>query len=619
MSKVLSQCQNQPEYLSGARADLFFCGVNLVVALVCTTIALMPAIVSYLKYPDYPTFTFHTDDGLYLQRAVLSCSGILPYEWPYYETATPHSMIDVLLTRPNSIVDVVVGCTAVKFGLSLPQLGLGLDFICTLTSFLLLTTIFRLWVPRWVAYTAAMITLCLPHLFMTDWLYLLPNSTFPHLVNVNIVWRDSPATRSIYTQISYLPYLLSIYFLLKHGLGKFTNAWGLIAIGLIGGLVGHIYFFGWISCAAIGTGILCLKPLINRESHLNSVLRDLLLFWSGWVIGSLGSFYILLINRTTGIVKADVLGEYWFMPVERLILSGWLVLILFYRPKRDKDFPAALVGFLAVLLALNLPLLNIQPLLKQGMASYHFGIFYLNPLLAGGFFSLIYLFLDRFIPYKTLLKAFCLAPIAVIAHNTFSETKRAFDSTDWNRDLGWVIHEMGRTPSDHVFGMNSVNHPFSPVPPQSFNFSTDSTFVASLSHRFTLHQDWMYNEIDNDDDIRRELGLAWIISGRMQLLWHLPEKIDLPNDIFNQTWVYYQLRRQQKLALHGHLVTDYTPCKFLRDYRLDFLIFDTRDGDVLAKPEERFLSLQSVSPAGNFKIFDFDQKLAIDKFCNSSR
>ncbi len=592
---------------------------NLLVALLYAFMAVLPSIISYLKYPDYPAVTVHTDDGLYLLRAVLSCSGLLPYEWPYYETAIPHSMVEVLLTRPNSIVDVLVGCSAVKLGLSLPQLALGLDFICCFISFVLISSIFRLWVPVGVAYLAAMISLSLPDLYMTDWLFPLPNATFPHLVNVNVAWRASPAFRAVYTQISYLPFLLSIYLLLRYCLTKATPGWAILAIGVMGGLLGHLYFFPWITCAAFGVGILTLKPLINRECKFNGVIRDLSIFIPGWLVGSLGSFYILKLRQTTGIVEADVLGEYWYLPVERLILASWLALVLLvYRPQRDRPFPTALFGFLIVLLSLTFPLINIQPILKQGMAPYHFALFYLNPLLAGGFFALGYVILDRYHSWRPVLKVFGFAAIAIFVQSLFAQARTAYESTDWNKDLGWVVNEIRNSPKDSVFGMNSVHDPFSPIPPRWFSLSADSTFVSGLSEHYTLQQDWMFNEIENDDDIRRELGLAWLISGRMQLMWQLPDKIDLPNDIFYQTWVYYQLRRQQKLALHGHLLADYTPCQFLRSYRVDTLVYDKRDGDVLVDPEERFLTLKAVSPAGNFKIFDFDRNLAVNKFCENA-
>ncbi|MFN2427235.1 MAG: hypothetical protein ABR587_12400, partial [Candidatus Binatia bacterium] len=348
------------------------------------------------------------------------------------------------------------------------------------------------------------------------------------------------------------------------------------------------------------------------------IASDKMTFFAGWIFGSLGVFYIMATNETAGIVAADVLGRYWFFPLERLLLAA-VLFGLAWRGRRENLRRAQLLVLLGYLLALELLLMNVQPVLRQGLAPYHFPGFYLHPFVTGGFFLLLVDWLRSAMSLRLVAQLVCALPLLSFAFDTALGVRKAFASLPIADDLGWLVERLQATPSSTVFALNPIRKPFSARPATEASLLNLPNFVSTLSGRYVFHQEWMFNELGDDSDLRRELGTSWLLSGTMRPLWTPARPVRLPGDVFTLTWTYLELRREQKLEMHRDLLREYTPCAFLSDFRVDLLVHDLANDGPLAAPASRYLALEALSPHETFGVYRFDRARAAAELCGTGR
>ena len=591
--------------------------VSCATAIAFACVAVLPALVSVWTSPGFPVQVFTVDDGLYLQRAMGAWQGFDPYQWSYFETAGTRSLVEVALARPNAVVDVATGWLAHLLDFSPAELAIFLDWSCGALSFAILLAIFRCWADRWVACGAAILAVSFPGVLVPEPLLRLPNAALPMLVSQPFIDHASPAFRAVYTQVSYPLFLLVVLLMVRWYLRESRTTRALFPIGVLGGLAGHGYFFPWLTALAIGVGLPAVGAVVNGRGSLARIASETATLLAGWIVGSAGVFCIMATHPTSGIVGSDLLARYWFFPFERVLLA--VVLLGFALRERRRDLcRSQLLAFLGLLLALELPLMNLQPLLRQGLAPYHFPSFYLHPLVTGGIFILLVEWLRTAASFRLLAQVVCALPLLSFTFHSALGVRKALSPLPLAEDLGWLVGRLQATPPDTVFALNPIREPFSEAPPRSSFLLNLPNFVSTLSGRYTFDQEWMFNEMGDDSDLRRELGMSWLLTGTMRPLWKVSEPVELPGDVFTLTWTYLEMRRQQKLALHGGLLRDYTPCAFLSDFRVDLLVHDpTNDGDLPA-PESRFLDLDASSPHGTFRVYRFDQARAASEMCRGS-
>lgn len=594
------------------RSRVFACLGGLVFA----TVAVIPALVALRTSPGFPVQAFTVDDGLYLQRSIGAWEGNDAYEWTYFENATTDSLAEVVLQRPNAVVDVAAGALADAFDLSAAGLAIALDWMFGGLSFALFVLVFLCFTPdRWLACGAAAVAVCYCGAFVPDPVLSLPNGILPWAVNQPYVDHARPPFRAVYTQAGYPLFLAGILLLARRFTTRSFEPPALFAIGALCGLNGHTYFFPWLTSIAIGMSLPVADVLVNRHASLVRAVASSAAFLAGWTLGSAGVLWITLANRTTGIIGGEELGRFWFLPVEHLAIA--LVLVMLAR--RDPDpRRSRLLAFVGVVLALEFPLMNVQTVLRQGIAPYHFSSFYLHPFVSGGALVLLVGWLKEAMSMRLLAQFVCAAPLVAFSFDAALRTRAALSPLPIAEDLGWLVQRLRGEPEDTVFAMVPVEHPYRRTSGPDLPNRNLPNFVTAQSGRYTLFQEWMFEEMDVDTDLRRELGTSWLLSGTMRPLWTHPEPIELPGDLFTLTTTYFELRRREKFERHRALLGRYTPCDFVRELRTDLFVHDPGNDGPMAPPGERFLTFEATSPHGGFDVYRFDRERARRELCTGT-
>src|SRR5262249_44578945 len=104
---------------------------------------------------------------------------------------------------------------------------------------------------------------------------------------------------------------------------------------------------------------------------------------------------LLKLSPSGGIIRSDILGRFFYLSLENLaalVLFGVLL-----RSQRQKNGNLYFISLFAVALLLSeYPLMDLQPILKEGIAPYHFVTLYLRPALSGLVIILVDQFCRRF-------------------------------------------------------------------------------------------------------------------------------------------------------------------------------------------------------------------------------
>jgi hypothetical protein len=593
--------------------------VSLAAAFALAAVAVVPALVAMRTSPGFPVQAFTVDDGLYLQRAIGAWQGQDPYQWTYFENAGTRPLAEVAVARPNAVTDIAVGWIAATFGLGPAGLAIFLDWVCAALSMALFAAIFRRlchWCDERVIWSAAIVAVAFPSILVPDPAIHLPNDVLPFLVSQDFVDHAAPVFRGVYTQASYPLFLLSVLQMVRVHLRSEPLSGTMFLAGVLGGLCGFGYFFPWLTTLALGLSLPLVRAIVARDRSAAEVGAGLATFAGGWLAGSIGVLAIMKASSAAGIVASDLLAEHWWLPLERVVAAVVLLVAAVYLARRDPDV-ARVVGVLALLVALEIPLMNVQPVLRQGLAPYHFPSFYLYPLLSGVAFVLVVEWLRSRLSMPLVAGAVCALPLVAYVFDAGLGVHVALQPPPLARDLDWLVERLRAAPPDTVFALNPVREPLSNQPVAENFLINLPNFVSTLSGRYTLEQEWMFHEMADTGDLRRELGMSWLLSGRMRPLWKPPEPVPMPGDVFTLTWTYLKLRRAQKLALHAELLDDYSPCRFVSEFRVDLLVHDAANDGALHEPALRFLSRETSSPNGTFDVYRFDRARAAATLCGA--
>jgi hypothetical protein len=592
--------------------------VSLAGAFLLAAVAVVPALVAMRTSPGFPVQAFTVDDGLYLQRAIGAWQGQDPYQWTYFENAGTRPLAEVAVARPNAVTDIAVGWIAATLGLGPAGLAIFLDWSCGALCLALFAAIFRRlcpWCEEWVVWSAAIVSVAFPSILVPDPLIHLPNAAFPFLVSQGFVDHAPPVFRAVYTQASYPLFLLSVLQMIRVYLRPEQLPGTMFLAGVLGGLCGFGYFFPWLTTLALGLSLPLLRAIVSRDHTATAVAGGVAIFFAGWLAGSIGVLAIMKASSSAGIVTSDLLARYWWLPIERVALAAVLLVAAAREARRDAA-AARVTGFLALLVALEIPLMNVQPVVRQGLAPYHFPSFYLYPLLSGLGFLVVVEWLRRRFSLPLFARAVCALPVLAYVFDAALGVHVALQPLPLARDLGWLVERLRAEPPETVFAMNPVREPFSDHPADEKFLLNLPNFVSMLSGRYTLQQEWMFQELADTSDLERELGMSFLLKGRTQPLWKPPELVPMPGDMFTLTWTYLLLRREQKLALHKDLFRDYSACRFFQKFRVDILVHDVaNDGPLFMRPTERLLTKEASSPEGTFDLYRFDRSGAVAKFC----
>lgn len=595
-------------------------------AAVFAIIVNLPSFFEFQRLGGFSPNSFSdVDEVSYLPQA-LNTGRRLPDSSGYLEHARPASLPSLLLQRPNAVTDYIVGYLGNVAGLTAIELGFVLDIFCCFFCLISFTLLFRQVVgSSLAAEVAALFTLLFPTFLSVNSLihFQLPLSWLENFVSPKYHkhWQP-PMMRGVYTQVSYVGFALVLSRVLR-GLRTELSVVSWVISGALSGLLFYIYFFGWGSALALA-GLLVFFRIfylayLGESYKILYLLKSGLCFLFGHLLaGGLG-FWIVATQKIEGVVSAREISTYWFFAPESFALLLILALILIYNLKLRR-FPYFLYLAFSCVVA-EFILMNLQPLLGQAIAPYHFPTLFLVPLLGGALIAgLLEFLLGRSLTKSTARVCSALIVFVGLTGPIYQWAKRApsIEKSDEFAELASYIHR--NTDHNAVFAMMSFRHPFNDRLPKFFSHRPDPSGLAALSERYVFYQDWILAAgIGWEERVQRELAMGYLYSGKMQLLWPcMLSSPEMPGDIFNLTWT---IRLFDRKNLCQHLVDtkpEYSVCAIFKNYELNYLIWE--DGFKFSRPEilQKYFSQVWQSSAGYYELWRFNKASFFKDLCSGS-
>lgn len=603
----------------------------IVFALLFALISNAAAILEFAKYNGKSFRRWSPDDPVYIVRA-LKVSELRPQNWYYYENDTATSATAVLSSRPNAIVDFLVGSVSHTFSLDVSSIALLLDIVFSFLSFVAFVWLFAQITPTLLpCVSATVVALSFPYAFYLK----LPDFTsqlFPFLVSPNYMDVDLPAFRAVYTQVSYpfFGFLVggALYFIRRNDWKK--RHWGLLGLGC--GCLCYLYIFPCISAIAIISFLLILRSMLNTvpAGALSFRLAGscLVHFLAASFVSCLPALLMLHGSGSEGIVEFHGLRSYWFFSSFSALTS----ILLFALAKRIRITQPVLFATYLLITSqvLEILLMNTQPLVGKLIAPYHFPRFYLQPLCSGSIFLMLAynlsgqrlaLLVNRRPHFRRAIligAALLLAtPICVLIYQSEELSTRTVRPNPRVEDFAQLIDYLKtETSTDSVIAVISDREPFRSEVKQYFTLRNLPNSIYSLSNRYILHQDWFYNPVEDLEDIERELYLGWLFSGKMQLLWPCLtlDNLPLPGDTFFFTWTGYLIRRALKCDAFQKSAIPYTLCDAIKKYRVDYVLKEKQFSS-LPWPPVSYYELIWEGKNKAYSLFRYNSEIAKHDVC----
>ncbi len=591
-------------------------------AVLFSSLLLLPALVRYWQNGEFDIDFVHIDESVYL-RLPFDAYELRSPESIYFEHGGKETTRSFLTRYPNAVVDYGAGWMAAAFHWGPVALGLFLDFFVGLISYVLVSLFFRgIFRIQLGAEVAAVILLAFPGLLIPSQYFDFSLPFWPALVPATYVDYSLPVHRGVYTQVSYLPFLWSLWLLasicLSANLPDRNRNVRWLLLGCSTALLLYCYIFAWASAMAIALQLLVLDSMRTRKlgAAAKTVLNRMLFFSLGHLlIGGMGLF-LLRRQEMMDLVASPLFAEVWFFSPMLFFLACLAAYLLF----RFRSAPATYFA-VAVLFSCfvgETVLMNLQPLLRQSLTPYQIPTKYLHPLVSGIFTLMFLEFLSRqkflrpmYFVYSSLIVLVFAATVSRTVYGTFLPV----DSPSESKELIQAAPQL--IPEGSVVAAMSVVDPFSTTLSPEFSVSKVPTFITSMLKRPVLHQDWIsLKKISDTESIKRELAAGWLYSGKTQLLWPcVTEQPELPGDIFTLTWTDRLIKRAQYCESQKQVIATYSVCELLKDFRIDFLIWSTSFR--FPKPDWYETLTETVwrSRSGLWELKQFKQAEAIQKFC----
>lgn len=591
--------------------------ISLVFALVANGFSIYLAICS----PVADVGPLDIDEYLYLSKSKAVASGLPADTFFYLEHKNSSSVLLEIFRRPSAITDLAVGVFANLLSLKNFYFGLALDLICSFFCFAFLSQCFYLCLGKVVeSYIGAAISIFFPFL-------LVPTSSssmfFPLFSALFGEWyqptyRDFslPVFRGVYTQVSEVVYAAGLYLLAKSWRAT-DPRFKVLPQWILAGLSFYVYFFCWVTLVELIGSFFLLRAVLNGKNDWRQSLRTHALGFFLHLIIILPGLFILHAGRIGGIVATDSIRKYYFFSWFPL-LSAIPLLILGFRMKdRQLALPLLLLGTMA---ALELLLMNIQTILSQVIAPYHFTRYYLHPILSGLGSALIVLTLRQTKYWRPvfygMLVPYFVCWIGFQESSALTVFKSQFGSFQ-HELLDLVLYLQRSTPKDSVINVMQDWAPFRAEAGEEFSSREFPVAIASLAERPILSQDWQYQPPELTDVVFREFASSWYYSGSLNFLWPCPTEIKLPGDIFVLTWTALLIHRQQQCALTKEIVSTLNPCKVLHMFKTDYVLWESWMNNYSDTHLTSIADLVWSSNTGIYRLYKIDHQKVENLACNA--
>lgn len=531
--------------------------------------------IALARWPEFPANFLGADDGDYLWQPYNSFQHRALCGWRYLESPQDWPILRVLTDRPNSVVDYLVGALTSILSLQPLELKLFLSVLISFLCFLILVRFFmNLASPVWSA-LAAFVTLRLPFLGLFESLAGLPehwSSALVYTPIVGLVGFDYTSLRAVCTQVSFPLYLIVTCGIIQKLLisPSIPKTKDIFILGLLSGLLCQIYIFPWLTATAFGIFTIGYQGLTCRPGRsFRQTSKLLIIFLAAVGLASAPGCLILLGRDIQAPVSSPVLHSVWFFPVDRMLLSCAALVLSFAVRHHPLQCVLAAIGLLGII---ELPLMSLQTILGAGLAIIHCTQYFLYPLISGLMVVLVpqvgqqyirSLWNDSVARY-VFGAIFLLLDISVRLNN-FAPPALVKEVTELFQDIN------EHTAPDAVIAMSDVLLPFEPTTRYAHNMIP--TYIPLLTGRYILSQSLMLPAVNDVDNLQRELGMGYLLSGRPQPLFPCPEQTHLPGDIFSYIVQWNELIRYQRCQRNQKILLSYSPCEFIRNYRVDYVVF----------------------------------------------
>lgn len=573
-------------------------------AIAVSLVVNLTALIGLFVFPDGYSGSIPVDERVYLKLAI---------ERGIFKADTrDHNEVGIIshdvdhVPAPNFITDIIVGSLANFFGASPQALGTILDLLCCLAAYLLVTQILRNLSgdSKWCEFGALFFVVA-PFLFVLNSTESLRNLIgFPP---AEYEVGGLPMLRGIYTQLSIVIFLCAWYAFSEFAVRRSTSIITLVVAGILCGLTAYVYTFVWIAGASlIGIWIIATH-LTCRRFTPKSIGAELAAFSIPFCLVSLPA---ISIARAASQELVSIERNWywsWTIAIEFSVLA-----ILQWRYRANRK----LAGLFAVLVscpALELLLLNLQPVLGVAIQPFHFSRFVLHPVFSCVATVVVGMAFEATFPSLAWFRLRILfgTALAIATVALHALPVRALFQQD---DTAELLTYLKTTSPDSVLAVMTDVAPFRPELGEGFSNRSFPNLIYSLSGRSLLHQSWYTPRERGTDGVQRELLLGWLFSGRVQMVLPCPTSIAQPGDLIFGTWTAYLLNRKRFCEA---LERERSVCQLLKTYRVDYVLRERFGDRTLPDPASKryFESVWKSSGTGNLELLAFDRAAAIEDSC----
>lgn len=523
----------------------------------------------------------------------------------FYELKKVISFKELLLYRPAAWLDIVFGKLAFFLNVSVVELSFFTDLITSFTCFYLLFYFyFKLSNSILASFMATLSMLGFATVFQLRHYFSIFYYYIGNILVTSFPVNDLAVTRSIATQISFPIFIICLYALLKYINGNIKKYYSTY-VSIISATLFYIYFFAWgaacvlISLAFVGS-LFSESTRKNIKEHTIEIIGASFLH----IFLIIPGIWISLSYGYSGVASFDELRKFLYSPLDLIIILLFLIFILIKSNniKIKKVITLAIICIFAEIICGN-----FQPLLKKGLAPYHFAELYIRPLLLGCIILYTYLKLDSskffFIP-KIMLTIFLI--VIFIMKNIFPVEKPI---TIEREHLFEYLKQ--NTAKDAVIAMKITEQSSYNGIPDYFPYIKMPQLIYLYTNRHILNSEWVLNPNNiNFNGLLRERLLSVLLNNKDELLWPcLENPPKLPGDIFYLTWTYYLYNRYNICSKFSKEIKKISTCEVIKKYKVDYLLLEN------SSTEASYLKKVWQSPKGTYSIYQISKSLLLEEYC----
>lgn len=557
--------------------------------------------------PNDPS-ALHIDESIYLKLprdAFLTRSP----ESIYVEHTIDETISSYLVRYPSAITDFLVGNLSSFLTLGPVELGLFLDLLCSIISYLFLSRLyFRIFPNRLAAESATIISLSFPWLLIPSQYYDFSIPGLRYFYPAFYLDYSLSTLRGVYTQISFCLFVISIDVLGSLCTTDKARAFSWFLLGGLSASLIYVYVFGWAAVLGIIPQTLILNSFQKSadKKAFRGLVSRLFGFSAGHLIVGIPGLILMKHQDFMELVRSPLFGKVrFFSPV--MTLLAITIFAFFIRNRNSPPIFFAISVIISSVISETI-LMNMQPILGQSITPYQIPTKYIHPLVSGILFTL--LIRAIFSNPRTVLYRYVLTtiPIFIFSIRSYVLAQQSIDELGKSKEIAELISAISKTPAKTTIAIRSPNSPLAPL-------------IATMTDRQILFQDWIsWKKITMTESVKREMAVGWIFSGEPRLLWPcVYDEPNLPGDILTLTWTDRLIKRAQYCKAEQAIIKNYSSCDILRDFQIDYILWSHTFNFKQPKWYKTFAQTVWRSDEGTYELLRFMRTEALSHFCRNDR